>query len=184
MHSLLMALKHLLAGAAAGLIGSVAAAQSTASPTLVSADMRPSIDLDGAWTWSTDQYRTGLRNFHGAAPSPAARRYSDFDVTKAMRSDPKALYEFDMDRAPAVHLPQSFLTYSPEMRHYNGLVWHQRRFVAHPPRSERAFLRFGATLGRDSTEILQQLDRPKPEQSLPKILNRSQVNQLISAPSP
>jgi beta-glucuronidase len=121
------------------LIASIAGAQ-----TLVSADMRPAIDLDGAWTWSTDQYRTGLKNFHGADPSPAARRYSDFDVTEAMRRDPKALYEFDMDRAPTVHLPQSFLTYAPEMRHYNGLVWNQRRFTAHPRPGKRAFLRFGA----------------------------------------
>ena len=111
---------------------------------LVDADMRPSLDLDGAWTWSIDPYRTGLKNFHGDAPSPAARRYNDFDVTEAMRHDPKALYEFDMDRAPVVHLPQSFLTYSPEMRHYNGLVWNQRRFTAHLTTGQRAFLRFGA----------------------------------------
>jgi integrase/recombinase XerD len=33
-------------------------------------------------------------------------------------------------------------------------------------------------------EILQELERPKREHSLPKVLNRSQVNQLISAPNP
>ena len=32
---------------------------------------------------------------------------------------------------------------------------------------------------RDSAGILQQLERPKPERSLPKVLNRAQVNQLI-----
>jgi beta-glucuronidase len=106
--------------------------------------MRPSVDLDGAWTWSTDENRTGLRNFLGKAPLPTARRYSDLDVTEAMQRDPKTLYEFDMDRAPVVHLPQSFLTYSPEMRHYKGLVWNQRRFTAHLPPAKRAFLRFGA----------------------------------------
>ncbi len=35
-----------------------------------------------------------------------------------------------------------------------------------------------------SAEILQQLERPKPEQSLPKILSRAQVNQLIATPKP
>ncbi|HEY7958750.1 MAG TPA: glycoside hydrolase family 2 TIM barrel-domain containing protein [Sphingomicrobium sp.] len=113
-------------------------------PVLTGADMRPAIDLDGAWTWSIDPYGTGLQNFHGDAPSPSARRYNDFDVTEAMRRDPKALYEFDMDRAPVVHLPQSFLTYSPEMRHYDGLVWNQKHFTAHALAGRRAFLRFGA----------------------------------------
>jgi integrase/recombinase XerD len=35
-----------------------------------------------------------------------------------------------------------------------------------------------------ATEILQQLERPKPERSLPKTLSRAQVNQLIFAPNP
>src|SRR5260370_71319 len=110
-----MLLERLLTFVAASLIASAAAAQA-GYPILVNADMRPAVDLDGAWTWSIDPYRTGLKNFHGADPSPAARRYNDFDVTDAMHHDPKALYEFDMDRAPVIHLPQSFLTYSPEMR--------------------------------------------------------------------
>jgi integrase/recombinase XerD len=48
----------------------------------------------------------------------------------------------------------------------------------------RVFLRFLPSIGHDTTGILQHLERPKPEQSLPKILSRSQVNQLISAPNP
>jgi len=48
----------------------------------------------------------------------------------------------------------------------------------------RVFLRFLAGEGRDTTPILQQLERPKPEHSLPKILSRAQVNQLLSAPDP
>ena len=35
---------------------------------------------------------------------------------------------------------------------------------------------------RGSAAILQQLERPKPERSLPKILSRAQVNQLIASP--
>jgi integrase/recombinase XerD len=48
----------------------------------------------------------------------------------------------------------------------------------------RVFLRFLPSIGLDTTGILQQLERPKPEQSLPKILSRAQVNQLIAAPNP
>ncbi len=48
----------------------------------------------------------------------------------------------------------------------------------------RVFLRYLATQGYDVVGILQQLERPKPEQSLPKILNRAQVMQLIAGPNP
>jgi integrase/recombinase XerD len=48
----------------------------------------------------------------------------------------------------------------------------------------RVFLRYLLAEGRDVTGILQQLERPKPEHDLPKILSRAQVNQLISAPDP
>jgi len=46
----------------------------------------------------------------------------------------------------------------------------------------RVFLRYRLNLGHDVGAILTQLERPKPEQSLPKILSRAQVSQLISAP--
>lgn len=106
--------------------------------------MRPAIDLDGSWTWSVDPYREGAVGFHGEEPGPGHRRYAEIDTTAAMKADPKALYEYDMDRSPVAQLPQSFLTLSPEMRYYNGLVWFQRHFAVHPEAGKRAFLRFGA----------------------------------------
>jgi integrase/recombinase XerD len=48
----------------------------------------------------------------------------------------------------------------------------------------RVFLKFLEGEGHDVTAILQQIERPKPEASLPKILSRAQVNQLIGAPNP
>lgn len=48
----------------------------------------------------------------------------------------------------------------------------------------RVFLRFLLLLGQDTTPILQQLERPKPEQSLPQVLSRAQVAQLIASPDP
>jgi integrase/recombinase XerD len=58
------------------------------------------------------------------------------------------------------------------------------RTVARRLAAIRVMLRFFASDDGKSANILQQLDRPKPEQSLPKILSRAQVNQLISAPNP
>jgi beta-glucuronidase len=106
--------------------------------------MRDALDLDGPWTWSVDPYRDGLAGFHGEEAGKGHRRYEDVDVAEAMRKDPGALYEYDMDRSPVVTLPQSFLTHSPEMRWYNGLVWYQRHFIVHPKAGQRAFLHFGA----------------------------------------
>ncbi len=48
----------------------------------------------------------------------------------------------------------------------------------------RVFLRFLTAQGRDCSGILQQLERPKPERDLPKVLSKAQVNQLIATPSP
>jgi integrase/recombinase XerD len=48
----------------------------------------------------------------------------------------------------------------------------------------RVFLKFLQLQNIDTQPILDQLDRPKPEQSLPKILSKRQVNDLIASPSP
>jgi beta-glucuronidase len=127
-----------------GLFFGCAAAAQQPQLILVSADMRPSVELDGAWTWSIDPFRDGLGGFWGGNPGAGHRRYDEIDTTATMKADPKALYEYDMDRSPVARLPQSFVTLSPEMRHYSGLVWFQRRFTAHPQPGKRAFLRFGA----------------------------------------
>lgn len=114
------------------------------TPVLVSTDMRSSQKLDGNWNWSIDPFRDGLRGFHGAEAGPSSRRYNDVDVGAAMQRNPTALYEYDMDRSAVAKIPQSFVTLSPEMRHYNGLVWFQRHFTTHPQPGRRMFLRFGA----------------------------------------
>jgi integrase/recombinase XerD len=48
----------------------------------------------------------------------------------------------------------------------------------------RAFLRFLTAQGYDRLNVLAQLERPKPQRPLPKVLSRAQVNQLIAAPDP
>ena len=133
-----------LAGFGLAALASPAAAQEPHSFSLAAADLRPAQSLDGEWTWSIDPYRDGVAGYHGAEAAPGHRRYDPIDTTEAMRRDPAALYEYDLDRSPTVQLPQSFITHAPEMRHYSGLVWYQRRFTAHPQQQQRAFIRFGA----------------------------------------
>jgi integrase/recombinase XerD len=48
----------------------------------------------------------------------------------------------------------------------------------------RVYLKYLEVMGQDKQAILQQLERPKPEHDLPKILNIEQVARLISAPDP
>ena len=136
----------MLAIAAACLVASSAAAQPVSSPEplLVSADMRPSTGLGGAWTWSIDPFRDGIAGFHGSSAPLRNRRFNDFDVRERMQREPTDFYEYDMDRSPIAVMPQSFLTISPEMRHYNGLAWFQRHFPFHLQPGRRVFLRFGA----------------------------------------
>jgi integrase/recombinase XerD len=58
------------------------------------------------------------------------------------------------------------------------------RTVARRLAAIRVMLRYFSGDNGKSAGILLQLERPKPEQSLPKILSRAQVNQLIAAPKP
>ncbi|QOV89976.1 site-specific tyrosine recombinase XerD [Humisphaera borealis] len=58
------------------------------------------------------------------------------------------------------------------------------RTVARRLAALRVFLRFLIAEGHDRDGILQQLERPKPESSLPKVLSRAMVNQLIASPDP
>ena len=113
---------------------------------LVSADLRPGLDLSGTWHYSIDPYRSGLAGFHGEPPDAGQQRWRDVDVRKAMADDNRVLYEFDLAHSPVTTLPSSWLTEAPELRHYQGLIWYQRTFKAplQKLRGERQFLRFGA----------------------------------------
>jgi len=130
----------LLAFAAAG----AAAQVLPEGPVLAAADLREGQSLDGIWTYSIDPYRDGVAGFHGEAPGRGHRRWDDVDVERARARDPLALFEYDMDTAPRAELPASWLTHAAEMRHYQGLVWYQRRFDAAPQPGMRYFIRFGA----------------------------------------
>jgi beta-glucuronidase len=128
----------LLALAASG------AAQAPTGPVLVNAQGRTSLDLSGPWNWSVDPYRDGIAGFHGEPAGLTHQRYADVDVDDVTRKDPNALWELDMRRSPVTTIPSSWITHDSTMRHYDGLVWYQRRFEAAPKPGERAFLHFGA----------------------------------------
>lgn len=114
-------------------------------PTLVAADLRDHQSLDGAWHWSVDPYRDGIAGFHGGPPGVSTRRWQDSVQADVAAKNPRALFEFDMQRSPVTHLPGGWIGHAPEMRHYQGLVWYQRTFAAPAPApGKRVFLRFGA----------------------------------------
>ncbi len=58
------------------------------------------------------------------------------------------------------------------------------RTVARRLAAIRVFLRWLRRQRGIDQGVLEQLERPKPEQSLPKILSRDMVNQLLAAPDP
>ncbi len=73
-----------------------------------------------------------------------------------------------------------YLTYLHHLRRTKKATKTVARRIA----AMRVFLRFLAGQGKDVDRILQQIERPKPERSLPKILGRAQVDALIAAPNP
>jgi integrase/recombinase XerD len=82
----------------------------------------------------------------------------------------------------------TFTTAGPD--DYRDYLYDQRRAkkatktIARRIAAIRVFLRFLSGEGHDVDAILQQIERPKPERSLPKVLGHQQVNALINAPDP
>ncbi|NHK26827.1 beta-glucuronidase [Parvularcula flava] len=129
-----------------GLTVPTATGQDAPGPEIVltNSASREHLDLTGAWTYSIDPYRDGLKSFHGNGPGLGHRRYETTDVESVTRENPTARYEYDMRREKIVTLPGSWVNHAPELRHYDGLMWYAREFDASPESGQRAFLRFGA----------------------------------------
>lgn len=93
----------------------------------------------------------------------------------------------DLDRFLAAR-GKTFLSAEPD--DFRAYLQHQTRqgrttrTVARRLAAIRVLLRFLTAEGHDRTHVMQQLERPKPERPLPKVLSRAQVNQLIAAPDP
>jgi integrase/recombinase XerD len=100
----------------------------------------------------------------------------------AYRRDLEALEDVFAERQ------RTFITAAPD--DYIAYIHGQRRAkmatktVARRIAAIRVFLRFLSGHGHEVDKILQQIERPKPERSLPKVLGRQQVEALIAAPDP
>lgn len=93
-------------------------------------DDRPTQSLDGTWQAIPDPYRWFEDNW-----------FEDRSVP--LPADPPAPADYDVDDGYPVTIPGSWGEQLPEFRHFEGLVWHTRRFDWQDD-ADRVFLRIGA----------------------------------------
>jgi len=100
----------------------------------------------------------------------------------AYRRDLESLGDFLLDLGKNIGSAavDDFLAYL----HQQSRLGRSTRTVARRLAAIRVFLRYLGEQGQNVQPILQQLERPKPERSLPQVLSKNQVNQLIAAPNP
>jgi integrase/recombinase XerD len=112
----------------------------------------------------------------------AAERGLADNSLHAYRRDLESLHDYFTEHG------QSLLTAGPDdYRQYlqsQSRAGNATKTVARRLAAIRVFLRYLGGVGIPTAHILQQLDRPKPERSLPKILSRAQVNRLLETPDP
>lgn len=126
------------------LTGGAVAADALRPPLLLTGQREPSIDLSGRWNYSKDLYRTGLTDINGWVAKSRMQRHRDVDIAAVEAKSGTAFFEFDLDRGPAMEVPGAWNAATPELRHYDGLIWFQRRFDASAKPGQRSFLRFEA----------------------------------------
>src|SRR5205823_5989313 len=100
----------------------------------------------------------------------------------AYRRDLEGLEDFLLERGRT--LESTDVTDFREYLQEESRQGRSTRTVARRLAAVRVFLRHRMQGGASAHHVLEQLERPKPERSLPKILSRAQVNQLIGAPNP
>ncbi len=96
---------------------------------------RRSRSLAGRWHVIVDPYRSGAQ-FLGF---PNAR---GFHRDLSPRDD--ARIEYDFARSPTLAVPGDWNSQEPRLLLYEGTLWYQRSFDAHPAAGRRWFLHFGA----------------------------------------
>ncbi len=106
---------------------------------LVGVDHRTAVSLDGEWHYLVDQ-----------APGRALYKTDGEinDSSYAMNTHPNIVgphnEEYDFSTAPTLHVPGDWNTHVPQLFNYEGVVWYQRDFDAHPKPGTRTFLHIGA----------------------------------------
>lgn len=86
-------------------------------------------NLDGRWHYIVDPYNTGDE-----------RRFFN---NKVQENDSELL-EYDFSTAPTLNVPGDWNSQKEALKYYEGIVWFQRDFVAHPQNGKRYFINFGA----------------------------------------
>jgi integrase/recombinase XerD len=100
----------------------------------------------------------------------------------AYRRDLCHLYNYLKDQAIDLSTASA-----DEFRYYlqqQTRIGRSTKTVARRLAAIRVYLKFCETMGDDKKDVLDQLDRPKPERDLPLVMNTEQVNRLINAPDP
>ncbi|MCM0019180.1 MAG: hypothetical protein NBV67_04245 [Tagaea sp.] len=93
---------------------------------------RPALSLDGAWRLTLDPYDEGLRQ----------RWFALDDAPPERWTVPR---DYDPEGAETAPVPSCWNLLKPELKHYEGAVWHTRDFEHPGPADGRAHvLRFGA----------------------------------------
>jgi beta-glucuronidase len=106
---------------------------------LVGVDHRATTSLDGEWHYLVDQ-----APFRALYTSTGAIN----DHSYAMNTHPNLIgkhnEEYDFATAPTLKVPGDWNTQVPQLFNYEGVVWYERDFDAHPKLGTRTFLQIGA----------------------------------------
>ncbi|TYK66873.1 glycoside hydrolase family 2 protein [Colwellia echini] len=100
-------------------------------------DARPSLSLNGAWSYIIDPYENGYYN----------HRYQPYDQgyfqNKQMTS-PSDLIEYDFSTAETLQVPGDWNTQAKELLFYEGTIWYHRNFQLNKQLNKRYVINFGA----------------------------------------
>jgi len=107
-------------------------------PTLlVGVDHRAQTTLDGPWHYIADPLREGW----GSNPAHASLN----GYAKNAHYVPGGpLVQYDFSRSPTLNVPGDWNSQRESLFYYEGLLWYQRDFTAHPKPHTHLFLHFGS----------------------------------------
>src|SRR5579872_3945164 len=107
-------------------------------PTLlVGVDHRAQTTLDGPWHYIADPLREGW----GSNPAHASLN----GYAKNAHYVPGGpLVQYDFSRSPTLNVPGDWNSQRESLFYYEGMLWYQRDFTAHPKPHTHLFLHFGS----------------------------------------
>jgi beta-glucuronidase len=113
------------------------AAHPQQTTVLVDVDHRAQTSLDGPWHYIPDPVRDGW----GSNPDrPSLNGYAK----NAHYVPGGPLVQYDFSRSPTLDVPGDWNSQKDSLFYYEGLLWYQRDFTAHPKPHTHLFLHFGS----------------------------------------